>query len=306
MCGLAGIVDLSGLPEDGVAPRLERATRRLHPRGPDGRGTWRDQRCALAHTRLAVIDLSEAAAQPMARHGYVIAYTGEIDKVAGLRDELTRRGYRFDSHSDTEVLLAGWACWGAGLLDRLTGMFAFALWDASAGELVLARDRFGKKPLLYCRHGRRVSFASDMDALLALEARPGDLDPTAVGLLFSLRYIPDPYAIFSHVRKLPPGTLARFGDGGLRLERWYHPAQARPPRYTSETEARHDLRQRLDAATRERLVADVPVGLSLSGGIDSAIVAASLTAQGHAVRSFTIGVRGACAYYEERPAARAF
>lgn len=304
MCGLAGVVDLTHLEEVGLDARLGRATDRLRPRGPDGNGTWRDKRCALAHTRLSVIDLSDAAAQPMARHGYVIVYNGEIYNFASLRDELTGQGYRFASRSDTEVLLAGWACWGAGLLNRLTGMFAFALWDARAGELVLARDRFGKKPLLYCQHGKRISFASDMDALLALEDRPGDLDPTALRLLFSLRYIPDPYAIFTHVRKLPPGTLARFGDGGLRLERWYRAAQARPPRYKSEAEARHELRRRIDAATRERLVADVPVGLSLSGGIDSAIVAASLTAQGHDARSFTIGVRGAGAYYEERPAAR--
>lgn len=304
MCGFAGVVNLSGLAETGLEPRLSRAVERLRPRGPDGNGRWRDGRCALAHTRLAVIDLSDAAAQPMSRHGRVIAYNGEIYNFANLSEKLRRRGYNFSSNSDTEVLLAGWACWGAGLLDRLTGMFAFALWDAHAGELVLARDRFGKKPLLYCQNGRRVSFASDMDALLALEDSPGDLDPNALGLLFSLRYIPDPYAIFSRVRKLPPGTLARFNDDGLRLQRWYHPTKMQPPRYTSEIEAQHELRQRLDAATRERLVADVPVGLCLSGGIDSAIIAASLVAQGHHVRSFTIGVRGASAYYEERPEAR--
>ena len=121
MCGLAGIVDLSGLPEDGVASRLERATLRLHPRGPDGRGTWRDRRCALAHTRLAIIDLSEAAAQPMARHGRVIAYNGEIYNFAALRRELEQHGTTFASRSDTEVLLAGWQRWGVGLLDRLAG-----------------------------------------------------------------------------------------------------------------------------------------------------------------------------------------
>ena len=186
MCGIAGIVDLGGLVEAGLDARLGRAIERLRPRGPDGNGRWRDRRCALAHTRLAVIDLSDAAAQPMARHGHVIAYNGEIYNHTSLRDELMRRGYRFASNADTEVLLAGWACWGADLLDRLTGMFAFALWDAHAGELVLGRDRFGKKPLLYCRHGRRISFASGMDALLALEDRPGDLDATALGLLFSL------------------------------------------------------------------------------------------------------------------------
>ena len=305
MCGLAGIVNLGGIAETGLDPRLGRAIERLRPRGPDGHGTWRDARCALAHTRLAVIDLSEAAAQPMARHGHVIAYNGEIYNFASLRDELARQGYRFDSRSDTEVLLAGWQRWGVGLLDRLAGMFAFALWDASAGELVLARDRFGKKPLLYCRHGRRLSFASDMDALLALEDRPGGLDPAALRLLFALRYIPDPHAIFAYVRKLPPGHVARFGDSGLDVERWYDLAGARPPRYGSEAEASRDLRRCFDEAARDRLVGDVPVGLFLSGGVDSAIVAASLVAQGQRVRSFTIGVRGAGAYYEERPAARA-
>jgi len=304
MCGLAGIVDLGGLDRGAARHALERALGRLAPRGPDGQGTWIDARAALAHRRLAVIDLSEAAAQPMPRGAGVIAYNGEIYNHAALRQALRSQGHGFATASDTEVLLAGWQAWGPALLDRLEGMFAFALWDAAKGELVLARDRFGKKPLVYARDGRRIAFASDLAALRALGAG-GGVDPAALRLFLGLKYVPEPFCIQAGAAKLPPGHWARFTDGGLAVRRWYDLAAARPRRIADAREAEARLVPAFDAAVAKRLAGDVPVGAYLSGGIDSALVAASMVRAAAAVDTFTVGFPGSPAYFEERPAAAA-
>ncbi len=303
MCGLSGIVDLDGLDADALRPAMATSLDRLRPRGPDGQGMWSDDRCLLGHTRLAVIDLSDAAAQPMARHGRVVVFNGEIYNFKALRDALCADGVVFQSRSDTEVLLAGWGRWGAGLLDRLVGMFAFALWDARAGELVLARDRFGKKPLLFAHSGQRLVFASELAALRRLGGGAGVIDASALRLLFAFGWIPEPWSIDTGVRKLPAGHLAILGPHRLEVRGWYTPPER--PRYASEGDAVTDLREAVDRAVSDRLVADVPVGAFLSGGIDSAIVASVLAQQTQRVRTFTVGFPGASDYYEERPAARA-
>lgn len=305
MCGIAGFVDLTGIGAADMPGRLQRAVERLAPRGPDDRGTWSDDRCSFAHTRLSIIDLSAAGHQPMSGHGLVITYNGEIYNFAELRRELADLGYTFVSRSDTEVLLAGWKAWGPALLDRLVGMFAFALWDAERGTLNLARDRFGKKPLVFRHDGSRLAFASDIVALRHMDDGEIAIDPTALRMLFALRYIPEPWTIAAGIQKLPAGHLATFSPDGLSIRRWYDPCGPTRQRYTDEGAASDDLRTRFDAAVRDRLVADVPVGAFLSGGIDSAIVAASLARQGAGVRTFTVGFPGASAYYEERPQARA-
>lgn len=305
MCGIAGLIDGAGL--DGATPaRMEAALQRLHPRGPDGQGSWSDGRCALGHTRLAIIDLSPAGAQPMLRDGLAITFNGEIYNHAALRAELERLGHRFQSRSDTEVLLLGWRQWGAALLPRLHGMFAFAIWDAETGEAVLVRDRLGKKPLCWRADGRRLTFSSDLIALRRLSPGGESIDPEAVRLLFSLRYIPEPWTILTQVRKLPAGHLLRFNaaTGAIAVQRWWDGPRARQPMFTVAGEAAAALRQTFDAAVQDRLVADVPVGAFLSGGIDSACVVASMVAQGHKVRSYTVGFTDGGAYYEERPAAR--
>jgi asparagine synthase (glutamine-hydrolysing) len=304
MCGIVGTVDFRGLPQGGLEARLGHALDRLSLRGPDGRDTWADARCALGHTRLAIIDLSDRGAQPMTGHGRVIVQNGEIYNYEALRRELMGLGHAFATRSDTEVLLAGWREWGQGLLPRIVGMFAFALWDADAGELILARDRFGKKPLLYTQAGRRLTFGSDLLALERLDGQSGVLDPAALRLLFTLRFIPEPQSISAGVAKLLAGHLARFTAEGLRVEPWYDLAAARPARYGDEGDAAADLRAAFDASVAARTVADVPVGAFLSGGIDSAIVASSLARMGGQVRTFTVGFPDAGAYYEERPEAR--
>ncbi len=305
MCGLAGQVNLSGLAKNDLAARLSKAIARLRRRGPDDQKTWQDNQCAMAFARLAVIDLTAEAAQPMARHGRIIAFNGEIYNYQSLRHDLERLGYIFASQSDTEVILAGWAAWGPALLPRLNGMFAFALWDPQQGELILARDRFGKKPMVYVADAREIAFASDLTALGALSDKLGGLDIEALRLFCTLRYIPAPWTIRAGAQKLAPGHYLKFSEKGLRIHRWYDLARARPPRFKDKTEAQDELRRLFDLSCKDRLVADVPVGAFLSGGIDSALVIASLASQGHKLRSFTMGFRDASGYYEERPAAAA-
>ncbi len=310
MCGIAGIADLAGIDRDAIAPRIGAALARLAPRGPDGQGSWTGGKAAFAHTRLAIVDLSPTGAQPMhlrrdvSHGGLTITYNGMIYNFRQVRDELRAAGHRFETDNDTEVLLVGWRAWGKDLLPRLTGMFAFAIWDEAEGTLSLARDRFGQKPLLYHLNGSQLVFASDLLALQHMLGTRGAVNTTALRLYFSLRFLPEPWSIMEGTEKLPPGHVATFGPKGLEVERWYDLAASRPARWTDEGDARAALSENLDAAVRDRLVADVPVGAFLSGGIDSAIVAASMARATDRVRTFTIGVEGAGDYYEERPMAR--
>jgi asparagine synthase (glutamine-hydrolysing) len=301
MCGIAGLVEFSGLRD--VGPRARAARDHLRHRGPDGQNIWHDERCALVHTRLAVIDLSPAGAQPMHRHGLVITFNGEIFNYSEIKAELVRLGHSFKSNSDTEVILAGFRQWGEGLLPRIVGMFVFAIWDAQTQTLFAARDRFGEKPMLYAASGNRLAFGSDLQAceIMLGETRP--VDPAALRAFFTLRFVPEPWSIASGVHKLPAGHWLRFDRSGARIERWYDLPASRPPRPLTRAEAEAGLRERFDAAVAARLVSDVPVGVFLSGGIDSALVAASVAHSGHALKTFTVGFEGAPDYYEERPAA---
>jgi len=303
MCGFAGEVSFNGIDRDAVTPRLARALDRLYPRGPDSQESWFDRRCALANARLSIQDLSSAASLPMAAEGLVTAYNGEIYNFHELRAELEAAGHSFTTTGDTEILLAGWRQWGEGLLPRLAGMFAFALWDAEKSELILARDRLGKKPLLYKAEAGRCSFASELAALECLLGSTPPVDPAALRMLFTLRYVPEPLSIAEGVRKLPGGHLARVTAAGVEVKRWYDPLADRPAIYNDPADAERELVARFDEAVRCRLVADVPLGVFLSGGIDSALVAASMMRAGEKVRSFTVGFAGAADYYEERPAA---
>ncbi len=201
------------------------------------------------------------------------------------------------------MILAGWRQWGAGLLPRIVGMFAFAIWDAGTQTLFAARDRFGEKPLLYTVSGRRLAFGSDLQSCETMLGETRPVDPAALRALFTLRFIPEPWSIASGIRKLPAGNWLRFDKNGAKLERWYDLAGSRPMRPSDRIEAEAELRQRFDAAVAARLVSDVPVGVFLSSGIDSALVAASVARSGHKLKTFTVGFEGAPDYYEERPAA---
>lgn len=292
MCGIAGLADLSGRGrvDEGL---LARMTAVLAHRGPDGEGYHADGPVGLGHRRLAIIDLSTGA-QPMASaDGRLwITFNGEIYNFRELRRDLERRGgWSFQTASDTEVILAAYDAWGASCLRRLRGMFAFALWDAPRRRLLLARDRVGIKPLVYARHGDRFLFASELKALVEDRAVPRELDWEALAEYLTLGYIGAPRTIFRAIRKLPPASyLLLEVDSGRQTVHRYWDLEFRPDERRSETEWMEGLRAHLADAVQSHLVADVPVGAFLSGGMDSSTVVALMArAQDRPVRTFSIG-----------------
>jgi asparagine synthase (glutamine-hydrolysing) len=278
MCGFVGIFDPSGrAPIDRAL--LERMNRSQRHRGPDGEGMHVAQGIGLAHTRLAIIDL-DGGAQPMFNedHSAVVVYNGEIYNFRDLRDELRAQGHRFRSASDTEVIVHAWEEWGEACVARLRGMFAFALWDERQRTLFLARDRLGIKPLHYAvLPGGPLLFASELKALLAHPDLPRRIDPCAVEDYLAYGYVPDPKTIYRDARKLPPGhSLAwRVGQAAPRQERYWQLRFAARQRLSVQRAA-EELLERLEEAVALRLVADVPLGAFLSGGVDSSAVVAMM------------------------------
>jgi asparagine synthase (glutamine-hydrolysing) len=301
MCGIAGYIRPAGLFDAAV---LERMLDKVRHRGPDGTGTWIEQAhgLALTHSRLKVLDLSDAAYQPMrsADGSVTLIYNGEIYNFPQLREELQKTGARFRSTGDTEVLLE--LCRrdpGLSFLPRLNGMFAFAVWHAPTQTLLLARDRTGVKPLLYALPYWGLAFASEMAAI-----RPVldtlTIEPRAVVELLSLGFIVAPRTIFHQVRKLPPGHLLRWRGGTATVEKWA-PDPATTPSTEDFGEACRRLRQSVAEAVKVRLVADVPVGVFLSGGIDSSIITAvAAKVSPGRVKTFSIGFPGHPFYDETR------
>ena len=284
MCGICGDVDLQRPPDtEGV----RRASHALRHRGPDGEGFFCEGPAALGHRRLSILDI-EGGAQPMTREGCTLVFNGEAYDFAELRDELRAKGHAFTTRSDTEVVLRAYLEWGEGFAERVHGMFALALWDARARKLVLARDRLGKKPLYYAARGSRLIFGSELKALFAHGGVGRELDPEALVQYLACEYVPAPSSIVKGVRKLPAAHLGVFDAQGLRLRRYWElpaPSQASIPIEEASTE----LVRRLDAAVAKRLVADVPVGVFLSGGIDSTTIAALATRHKQPLQTYSIG-----------------
>jgi asparagine synthase (glutamine-hydrolysing) len=300
MCGILGLVDTTGQPL-AREERLSRLLFSLAHRGPDDRGELRHGPVWLGHTRLAVLDPSDTAAQPMEyRDGdLALAYNGEIVNYQSLRGQLTRLGHRFRTTSDTEVLLAAYHQWGLDCLSRLAGMFAFALHDRRTGEVVLARDRLGVKPLYYGSADGRVAFCSQpagvLDCLPALGRR---LNPVALSSFLAFRQPLTEDTYFQGVRSLPPGHWLRVREGRCELGQWWrlgqHPAE--------------DLSGPLDAlvgsVVRETSVSDVPLAVLLSGGLDSSVIACELS-QGTGAELLTVTASVPGAGYNEVEEARA-
>ncbi len=305
MCGVAGFVDFSRATgrEAGeqVAARMAGA---IAHRGPDDAGVWSDPAAGvfLAHRRLSIVDLSPAGHQPMASASrrFVIAFNGEIYNHAALRRRLESEGRApaWRGHSDTEVLLAAVEAWGlVPALERFVGMFSFALWDEQGRELILARDRAGEKPLYWGRGGSVLLFGSELRALRAHPAFRADVDREALALFLRHSCVPAPHSVYAGIAKLEPGTFVRIdGATGQVRKEWYWSAhtvalaaQADPWR-GSDAEAADELERLLGDAVAQQLVADVPVGAFLSGGIDSSTVVALAQAKSsQPVRTFTIG-----------------
>ena len=305
MCGIAGIVAAGGLTVADVAPMVAP----LGHRGPDDQGVWADGTCALGHRRLSIIDLSEAGRQPLASGDGAcrVTFNGEIYNFRALRGELEARGHRFHTGTDTEVIVEGYAEWGAAVVDRLDGMFAFGLWDARQRRLLLARDRVGKKPLYYTTVDGRLRFASELQGLLADPSVPRRIDLMAIDAYLSWGYVPAPRTAFSGIFKLPPAhwMTVDVTPSGLstRIERYWSLSYS-PKVSTTFEDAAIEVRARLDAAVRARLVSDVPLGAFLSGGIDSSIVV-GLMAQASSRRVPTFSIGFADQAFDELPHARA-
>lgn len=301
MCGFAGVLAFDGSPFRVTEPLVTRMRETLVHRGPDGAGTWvdTDARVGLGHRRLSIIDPSSAAAQPMASpDGRLhLVFNGEIYNHAVLRRELEGLGHHdwYTDHSDTEVLLQAFRAWGIDCLERLRGMFAFALWDAVARELWLVRDRIGVKPLYYVVHRGRVVFGSEIKALLVDPDLERRVDEEALYHYLSFLATPAPQTLFRGIRKLAGGTWLRVGaDGSVRAQRWWDAWDAvEPLTGRSDDDIAALVLERLRESVRLRKVSDVPVGVFLSGGIDSSTNAA-LFAEGETrpVRTFTIGYAG--------------
>jgi asparagine synthase (glutamine-hydrolysing) len=279
VCGLVGIFDPhGGAPIERLL--LDRMNRTQRHRGPDGEGMHVAPGIGLAHTRLAIIDL-ETGAQPMFNEdrSVVVVYNGEIYNFGGLRDELGARGHRFRTASDTEVIVHAWEEWREACVARFRGMFAFALWDERQKILFLARDRLGIKPLHYAiLPDGQLLFASELKALLAHPDLPRRIDPCAVEDYLAYGYVPDPKTIYRDVCKLRSAHWLSWpvGQAAPRQERYWQLRFAARERLTVQRAA-EELLERLEEAVALRLVADVPLGAFLSGGVDSSAVVAMMS-----------------------------
>lgn len=318
MCGLAGFLQLSRFDVSAAEARARAMADTLHHRGPDDGGAWTDAEAgiALAHRRLSIVDLSPAGHQPMpsASGRWVIAFNGEIYNHLSLRRELdaARAAPGWRGHSDTETLLAAIEAWGVdATLRKCVGMFAFAAWDRSERSLWLARDRAGEKPLYYGWQGPAFLFGSELKALRAHPAFAAEVDRGALALLLRHNYVPAPYSIYTGIRKLPPGTWLKLAAGQRDagpVSYWSLAEVAErgvaEPFAGDEAGAIDALERVLGNAVTGQMVADVPLGALLSGGIDSTLVAALMQARSaRPVRTFTIGFEEGA--YDEATHARA-
>jgi asparagine synthase (glutamine-hydrolysing) len=315
MCGIAGFLELKRRPGtqelEAIAGTMA-AT--LSHRGPDASGVFVDSEAGLGfgHTRLSIVDLSPAGAQPMtsASGRFVITYNGEVYSAAELRSELEALGHHFRGHSDTEVIVEAVDEWGVvATVKRLIGMFAFAIWDRKERRLTLARDRLGIKPLYLGRQNGRVVFASELKAFEALPGWKGELNEDALASYLRLAYVPSPHSIYRGIDKLAPGHIAAIdSDGKIKTSAYWRLADVAREGHTSQldvsdAEAISMLETLLGDAVKRRLVADVPLGAFLSGGIDSSTVAAMMRANSTSpVRTYSIGF--AETGYNEAPHAK--
>jgi asparagine synthase (glutamine-hydrolysing) len=300
MCGIAGIVHADERNVDAAA--LQRMADAMAHRGPDGSGAWVNGGAGFAHRRLAIIDL-QGGRQPMISGdtGCVLTFNGEIYNYRDLRRTLAADGQRFFEQSDTEVVLRAYERWGEHCVDHLRGMFAFAVWDPRVRRLFAARDRLGIKPLYYWWHRRTLTFASELKAILAAEpsSRPG-LDPCSFDRYLRLQYVPAPHTMVAGIRQLLPGrTLTLSIDDPEPVERRFWQARARTDGHATAA----NFHDRLASVVQSHMVADVPVGGLLSGGVDSSLVVAHMVRAASApVHTFSVGFEDA--RLDERSAAR--
>jgi asparagine synthase (glutamine-hydrolysing) len=305
MCGIVGVAGEVSLPHQLLPVMRDQ----LRHRGPDDEGLWwsNDGRVGLGHRRLSIIDLSPAGRQPMSDADKVvrIVFNGEIYNYQDLRKELEALGRRFHTATDTEVILEAYLAWGDAALTRLNGMFAFALYDDREKRLLLARDPAGEKPLFYRFDGRTLTFASELKALLADPACPRVLDAGALDSYLAFGYAPGERCLLRGVSKLPQGHALEFdvGSGALRKWAYWSLPSADSVQHASDDDLLAEFERLLADSVRLRLIADVPVGIMLSGGLDSSLVAAMAARVAPRIKTFTISFPGH-GVFDEGPYAR--
>lgn len=306
MCGIYGQIDKS--------PAVAECGLSIRHRGPDDAGTQDFQVTGtslwvtLSHRRLSIIDLSPAGHQPMSNEdGTVwIAFNGEIYNFLELRSQLLAAGHQFQSKTDTEVILHGYEQWGDEIVKKLRGMFAFAIWDGRLRRILLARDRVGKKPLFYHYDGRRFFFGSEIKSILATGEVPAELDPVALHDYLTYLYFPPPRTAFKNIAKLPPATCMAVNilpEGRLQMKQWnyWDPVEAAATADISTKDAIESTRSLLEEAVRIRLISDVPLGIFLSGGLDSSTITALAARQSSKpVQTFSIGFQDS-KFFDELP-----
>ena len=289
MCGICGVIYKDGTKAD--MGRLKAANDLIAHRGPDDEGFYTDGPVGLAMRRLAIIDL-KTGHQPIsyADDSLWIVFNGEIYNFQALRQELVGRGHQFKTQSDTEVILALYAEMGNACVTRLRGMFALAIWDKKRKRLFLARDRVGKKPLVYAEQPGFLAFASELRCLFAFGDISREMDPSALDEYLSLQYIPSPQTIYKKIKKLPPGHTLTYENGLTRVERYWDLPLGQKPATTDVEEAKHLIREKLEESVRLRLISEVPLGAFLSGGVDSSIIVALMSRMSERpVKTFSIG-----------------
>ena len=293
MCGIVGLLQRNQPISRELFTELRDS---LHHRGPDGGGSefFQEDRVALGHRRLSIIDLSEDGRQPMTNEDRTLwlTFNGEIYNYQGLKTELVAAGHRFASNTDSEVLLHGYEQWGLGLLDRLEGMFAFALWDDTRQELLLVRDRVGIKPLYWHYDGQRLGFGSELKAIVTHPEVRREVDWQAVSDYLVHRFIPQPRTIWKNIQKLGPGQFLRysFAEGAPEVKTYW---QLKPgQKQVAQAEAVEQAREMLQQSVKEQLMADVPLGVFLSGGYDSSALVMHMADLGVDIQSFAIGFEG--------------
>lgn len=296
MCGIAGILHFDGRPAEATV--LQRMTDAIAHRGPDGEGHWTAGSVGLGHRRLSIIDLTAAGHQPMesACGRYVLTYNGEIYNFRELRVELEAKGHQFRSRTDSEVVLEGFAEWGTGILDKMNGMFAFAVWDKMNGELTLARDRYGIKPLYYAMQGHTLLFGSEAKAILQHPAYQRDIDLEGLLEYFTFQNFFTDRTLLRDIRCLPAGHLMQAstldrnsGAGTPKITRYWDYSFEEPTNPKSDEFYLEELDELFQQAVSRQLVSDVDVGSYLSGGMDSGSIAAIAAKQLPYMRTFTCG-----------------
>jgi asparagine synthase (glutamine-hydrolysing) len=291
MCGIVGIAAADG---QSMRP-LQAAVDRIAHRGPDGQGIFKTERVAIGHTRLAIIDLTETGAQPMISHDgrFVMTYNGEIYNYAELRTALIERGVKFRGASDSEVLLEGFVHFGLDVLDWLNGIFAFAILEIATGEVVIARDQLGIKPLYWSEGKFGFAFSSEIKALVAAAPIDKTIDRMAVEQHLTYIWSPGERTLFDSVKKLDPGTVMLIRNGRVaRTSRYWAPPRYNPRKDWTKGECAADLAACVTGAVHRQLVADVPVGAFLSGGVDSTAIVAAARQLKPDIKCYTMAIKG--------------